>query len=187
MFSQGCEQPLDSILFDEANIFYTKPDKTEESEDSNYTEPPRGAQIAILSAGHSLELARFRLPPEHYGELLSFSQFTDKLASNPYSVLTPGYQWSILLNDHPMAPWLSFDHVRNPWGMLAYPLALRLPENSVVRLVIRNLDVDQKDTERWLRRVGGRLVGIYWFDEHHGGPSSLRTRQPWLQQNSMRR
>ena len=165
-----CGLPLDASLFDDAQVFFINTDGEA---------IPRGAQSASLAPGEQLELARFELPAEHCGELLYFTQFTDRQANNPRNILTMGYHWAILVNDRPLAPWLTFDHIRNPWGMSAFPLSLRLPEKSVLRMVIRNVDVQQRDPRRWLRQVGGRLVGAFWFAEHHGGPSPLNTRQPW--------
>jgi hypothetical protein len=165
-----CGIPLDAGVFDDSSIFYIQ----------TAGDPAgSGADEVPLPAGESLELARFELPPEHCGLLLYFAQFTDQYAADARNVLTPGYQWTILSNGNPISPWLTFDHVINPWGMAGFPLALRLSTDSTISFVIRNVDVAPADPLRWLRRVGGRIVGRYWFAREHGGPQALRTREPW--------
>ena len=159
-----CGIPLDSGIFDDSHIFQIQ--------------TPGGAGETPLNIGESLELARFELPPEHCGVLLYFAQFTDRYAASPQNSLTPGYEWAILCNGHPLMPWLTFDHIINPWGMSAFPLAARLDAECIVSFVIRNMDVALGDS-RQLGRVGGRIVGRYWFDHEHGGTHALRTRQPW--------
>ena len=165
-----CGIPLDAGVFDDSRIAHIQ---------TPGDPAGSGADEVPLPAGESIELARFELRPEHCGVLLSFAQFTDRYAADPRNVLTPGYQWTILADDHPIAPWLTFDHIINPWGIAGFPLAQRLSTDSTIRFVIRNVNVDPADSLRWLRRIGGRIVGRYWFDHEHGGPQALSTREPW--------
>jgi hypothetical protein len=164
-----CSIPLDAGIFDESEIF----------EIVTPGERGRGGLQAPLLAGESLELARFELQPEYCGVLLSFAQFTDRYAINPRNVTTPGYQWVILCDGHPLTPWLTFDRIINPWGLGSFPLALRLDASCMLRFVIRNVDVTPRDPLRWLRQIGGRMVGRYWFDDEHGGRRAIRTSRPW--------
>jgi len=164
-----CGIPIDAGIFDESEIFDIQtPD-----------ERGRGGILVELPPGEMIELARFELQPEHCGVLLSFAQFTDRYATNPRNVMTPGYQWAILCDDRPLSPWLQFNRIINPWGLAGFPLARRLDANCTLRFVIRNVDVAPRDPLRWLRQIGGRLVGRYWFDEEHGGHRALRTNRPW--------
>jgi hypothetical protein len=166
-----CNIPMDAGVFDDSRIFQIQ---TEGEPDSG-----AGTEKVSLSAGDTIELARFELKPEHCGVLLYFAQFTDCYARDPQSVQTPGYQWAILADDYPIAPWLTFQHIINPWGMAGFPLAQRLIAESTIRLVIRNINVSPTDASRWLRQVGGRIVGRYWFDHEHGAQRALSTSQPW--------
>ena len=165
-----CGVPNEAEIFDHSQIFHIQTDGDTDTS---------GIEKARLDAGDSIELARFELQLEQRAVLLYFSQFTDRYASNPRDVLTPGYQWQILVNDYPVSPWLTFDHIINPWGMAGFPLAQHLTAESTIRFVIQNIDVAQTDTSRWLRRVGGRIVGMYWVDCEHRGRQSLSTRQAW--------
>ncbi len=66
--------------------------------------------------GQQVVLARFELPPQYCGVLRFFAQFTDTHAKDPSQVATPGLQWLILLNKRPLYPYVSFEHIVNPWG-----------------------------------------------------------------------
>jgi hypothetical protein len=169
-FCPTCNIPADAQVFDQSRIVNIRlPNSTGDA----------GRNEASLAAGESLELARFTLDPEHCGVLLYFAQFTDSFASDPSNVLTPGYRWAILADDYPLAPWLTFEHIINPWGMAGFPLAQPLEEKTVIRLVIENINVPSDSDSRWLRRVGGRIVGRYWFAHEHRSRQILQTRQPW--------
>jgi hypothetical protein len=164
----ACGIPIDAGIFDDSSII-------------NITTPGEaapGSPNASLRPGESLELARFELNPEHCGTLLAFAQYTDRYAESVGNVLTPGYVWEIRCDDQPLAPWLRFDRIINPWGLAGFPLAVRLQRESTLRLSIRNQAVDPAD-EHWLRQVGGRLVGRYWFDHEHAGRRPIRNSEPW--------
>lgn len=118
--------------------------------------------------GEELELARYELHRNYCGVLMSFAQFTDKYAQDNAKVQTPGYQWQIRCNGRPLAPYLSFDYILNPWGYGGFPLQLRLEEGCVVTMVIRNVDVAAGD-KRELKDVGGRITGRYWYNADYGG------------------
>jgi hypothetical protein len=140
---QDCGVPRDAGFFDHSSI------------------------VRAPEPGQEELLARYELHRNHCGMLLYFSQFTDKYASNPTLVRTPGYQWQILCNRQPRHPYLTFEHVINPWGMSGFPLRLRLEQGSVVEFVIRNVGPGPGDPE--LGEVGGRIVGSYWYDTNYGG------------------
>ena len=165
----SCGIPIDAGIFDESSILNIITEGEAEPEFSK----------ASLAPGESLELARFKLSPEHCGTLLAFAQYTDRYAISASNVLTPGYVWEISCDDQPLAPWLRFDRIINAWGLTGFPLAVRLPPESTLRFVIRNEGVDPVDAN-WLRQVGGRAVGRYWFDDReHAGRRPIRNSEPW--------
>jgi hypothetical protein len=164
----SCGIPIDAGIFDDSSIINI----------ITQGEADPGSPKSSLMPGESLELARFELSPENCGTLLAFAQYTDKYAESPGHVLTPGYEWEISCDDQPLAPWLRFDRVIMPWGLAGFPLAVRLQRESTLRLIIRNQTVGPAD-ENWLRQVGGRLVGRYWFDDEHAGRRPIRNFEPW--------
>jgi hypothetical protein len=102
--------------------------------------------------------------------LLYFAQFTDKYAEKQTNVETPGYHWQIRCNGQPRDPYLTFDHIINPWGLSGFPINLRLEEGCLVEFVIRNVDVPVGVGDpRELTRVGGRILGRYWYNTVYGG------------------
>lgn len=116
--------------------------------------------------GRELILARYELHRNYCGVLMSFAQFTDKSVTTPPSFTTPGYQWQVRCNGQPRDPYLTFEHVINPWGNSGLPVSLRLEEGCVVEFVIRN--VGATDANR-LETVGGRITGRYWYNTAFGG------------------
>jgi hypothetical protein len=151
-----CGIPQDAGFFDESNI----------------KEAPK--------LGEELVLARYELHRNYCGMLMYFAQFTNKYASDPTEVQTPGYQWQIRCNGQPRDPYLAFQHIINPWGLSGFPVYLRLEEGCVLEITIRNLDVlnpppptdpnaEDKDKYRRLKRVGGRILGRYWYNNIYGG------------------
>jgi hypothetical protein len=137
-----CGVPMDADFFDESTIAEA---------------PEQSGQVV---------LARFDLHPNYCGALLYFAQFTDRYANDPAQVETPGYQWEIRCSGQPRDPYLSFGHIINPWGLSGFPVHLRLEEGSRVELVVRNVG---PDPEEELQRVGGRILGRFWYDTRYGG------------------
>jgi hypothetical protein len=137
-----CGIPSDAGFFDESNIMYA---------------PRPGGEVV---------LARYELHRNYCGMLLYFAQFTDRYAGNSTEVDTPGYQWQIRCNGQPRDPYLTFAHIINPWGLSGFPVYLRLEEGCVLEFVIRKVGDDQG---RPLTKVGGRLLGRYWYNTVYGG------------------
>jgi hypothetical protein len=113
--------------------------------------------------GQELILARYELHRNYCGLLMSFAQFTDQYAVNNANVQTPGYQWQIRCNGQPRDPYLTFEHIINPWGYGGFPVQLRLEEGCTIELVIRNVGGST------LTLVGGRITGRYWYNTIYGG------------------
>jgi hypothetical protein len=116
--------------------------------------------------GQEVVLARYQLHRNYCGMLLYFAQFTDRYAGNPTEVDTPGYQWQIRCNGQPRDPYLTFAHIINPWGLSGFPVYLRLEEGCVLEFVVRNMG---GNSQRTLTKVGGRLLGRYWYNTIYGG------------------
>jgi len=141
-----CGVPWDAGFFDESKIL--------------------DVSVRGLDSGQELVLARYELPRNYCGMLMYFSQYTDLYAADPTAVRTPGYQWQIRCNGQPRDPYLTFDHVINPWGLSGFPLNLRLEESCVVEFVIRNTGAPSGQV---LQEVGGRILGRYWYNTEYGG------------------
>jgi hypothetical protein len=151
----NCHIPVDAGFFDESSI---------------KTAPG-------LEAGEQREvvLAQYRLHRNYEGVLLYFAQFIKRrplddpelpaVPSADEDVETPGYRWEIRSSGQPLDPYLSFEHIINPWGLNGFPLAVRLPEGSVVQLVVSAVGA----TDLRLDKVGGRIVGRFWYDTEYGG------------------
>jgi hypothetical protein len=135
-----CGIPLDAGFFDESSVL----------------EAPAQGQERVL--------ARYELHRNYCGLLLSFAQFTKLYAADPTQVETPGYQWQIRCNGRPRDPYLTFAHIINPWGSMPFPLNLRLEEGCLLEFVIRNVGATDD-----LEKVGGRIVGRYWYNSDYGG------------------
>lgn len=146
-----CGIPWDAGIFDESKVYGLKPDE------------PDGQS---LEPGEELVLARYELHRNYCGMLLYFAQFTDRYASDPTQVPTPGYQWQIRSHGQPLDPYLTFDHIINPWGMSGFPIHMRLGEGAALEFVIRNIDAQGDDQ---LKLVGGRILGRYWYNTTYGG------------------
>jgi hypothetical protein len=116
--------------------------------------------------GEEITLARYELNRNYCGMLMYFSQFTE-----PSKIETPGYQWQIRCNGQPRDPYLAFQHIINPWGISGFPVYLRLEEGCELEFVIRNLSVGDTDTNK-LEKVGGRILGRYWYNTAYGGASN---------------
>ena len=116
--------------------------------------------------GEELILARYQLHRNYCGVLMSFAQFTDKYARSKVEVLTPGYLWQIRCNGQPRDPYLTFDHIINPWGQSTNAVQLRLEEGCLLEITIRNVGASGRDI---LKLVGGRISGCYWYNTEYGG------------------
>ena len=138
----SCGIPVDAGFFDESGI----------------TDAPE--------LGEEVVLARYELHRNYCGMLLYFAQFTDRYASDPTEVQTPGYQWQIRCNGQPRDPYLTFDRIINPWGLSGFPIYLRLEEGCVVEFTVRKAG---NDLDRTLTTIGGRILGRYWYNTLYGG------------------
>jgi hypothetical protein len=114
--------------------------------------------------GEEITLARYELNRNYCGVLMYFAQFTE-----PSKIETPGYQWQIRCNGQPRDPYLAFQHIINPWGISGFPVYLRLEEGCELEFVIRNLSVGDADIDNKLTKVGGRILGRYWYNTIYGG------------------
>jgi hypothetical protein len=143
-----CGVPADSSYFD----------------DSSIAEAPR--------AGAEVVLARFELHANYCGVLRYFAQYTNAYAASPVDVETPELEWHIRSDGRPLAPWLTFRRIINPWGLLGFPIDVRLEEGSLTELVVRNVapgGVLFASSATPVTRVGGRLLGRYWYNTAFGG------------------
>jgi hypothetical protein len=111
-------------------------------------------------------LAKYELHRNYCGMLMYFAQFTNKYAGDPTQVETPGYQWQIRCNGQSRDPYLAFQHIINPWGLSGFPIYLRLEEGCLLELAIRNVGARGDDV---LSKVGGRILGRYWYNDIYGG------------------
>jgi hypothetical protein len=138
-----CGIPLDAEVFDESRV----------------VDPP-------VDVGEMLSLARFELPPRYCGILQYFSQFSDLYARLPQRVRTEGLEWSLQTDGRPLAPYIGFDYVLNPWGEPTFDVKIRLDEGATIELVVRRIGPDP--VGRRVNLVGGRLAGRYWYNALHG-------------------
>jgi hypothetical protein len=145
---QVCSVPLDAGYFDVAGI-----------QDA----PGSGTNLKKSE----VEVARYELNSQYCGALLYFMQYAEESGTKKQVIShTPGYEWVILCNNQPRAPYLPTNLVLNPWGATALPIHLRLEEGCTVRFVVRRvvLTVPQE-----LSKVGGRLLGRTWYNTIYGG------------------
>jgi hypothetical protein len=136
----ACGLPRDSMYFDESGV------------------------ADLPAPGREVVLARFELSPQYCGILEYFSQFTDRLAVSPWEIETPGLDWMIRSNGRPLAPYAQFDRILNPWGYGSFQIGLRLDDNATIELAIRNRHYAAPPASAPIERVGGRVVGRYWFN-----------------------
>jgi hypothetical protein len=134
-----CGIAADSSYFDESSIT---------------TLPPMGRNVV---------LARFELPPQYCGVLEYFSQFTNVLPANPGAIETPGLDWAVLSNGRPLAPYLRFDRILNPWGAQTFQVAVRIEASATIELVAYNRAYTPPAAAA-IDRIGGRIVGRYWYE-----------------------
>ena len=124
------------------------------------------------SHGREVVLAKYELHPNYCGELQYFAQFTDAYAANPVEVVTPNLEWQIRSDGQPLAPWLTFDRIINPWGLTGFPIHIRLREGCLLEFVVRftGSPIDHRIRARVpVTRVGGRLLGRFWYNPAFGG------------------
>lgn len=119
---------------------------------------------APVNFGEEVVLARYVLHPTHCGVLRYFAQFTERYAQNPAEIKTPGYEWQIRSDTQPLDPYLTFDHIINPWGLATFPVDIRLGHGTTIEFAIRNIAATVT-----LGLVGGRIVGRHWYDTRFGG------------------
>jgi len=116
-------------------------------------------------------LAKYELHPNYCGELQYFAQYTDAYAANPVEVVTPNLEWQIRSDGLPLAPWLTFDRIINPWGLQGFPIHVRLREGCRLELVVRFTGpaIEIRATPTPVTRVGGLLLGRFWYNPAFGG------------------
>ncbi len=144
---QVCGVPLDAGYFDVAGI-----------------------KKAPVREGKEVEVARYELNPQYCGTLLYFMQYAETFRTKRQVLPnTPGYEWVILCNNQPRAPYLPTSLILNPWGANALLIHLRLEEGCTVRFVVRKVTPAANETEVKLSQVGGRLLGRTWYNTQYGG------------------
>jgi hypothetical protein len=144
-----CGIPADSSYFDDSSIA-SAPDAT----------------------GEEVVLAKYELHPNYCGVLQYFAQFTDAYAATPVAVETPDLEWQIRSDGQPLAPWLTFRRIINPWGLSGFPVHVRLREGSLLEFVVRFVGkgpIIELAEIPPVHLVGGRLLGRYWYNPNFGG------------------
>ena len=134
-------------------------------DDSSIAQAPDGDNREVV-------LAKYELHPNYCGELQYFAQYTDAYALSPAEVETPDLEWQIRSDGQPLAPWLTFRRIINPWGLSGFPIHLRLKEGSLTELVVRFVGVDVIPLLSGplpVTQVGGRLLGRFWYNTNFGG------------------
>lgn len=122
--------------------------------------------------GAEVVLAKYQLHPNYCGELQYFAQYTDAYAANPVEVETPKLEWQIRIDGQPLAPWLTFNRIINPWGLTGFPIHIRLREGCLLEFVVRftgGFIVELNPFAAEVNRVGGRLLGRFWYNSAFGG------------------
>lgn len=151
---QICGVPVDAGYFDVASI-----------QDA----PGSGKNLQKTE----VEVARYELNPQYCGTLLYFTQYAEQETppQPPQQVIckTPGYEWLILCNNQPRAPYLPTSLILNPWGYNALPVHLRLEEGCTLRFVVRKVRPSAGEGKINLSKVGGRLLGRTWYNTIYGG------------------
>jgi hypothetical protein len=138
--------------------------------DASYFDDSSIVDLATVT-GPEVVLAKYALHPNYCGELLYFAQFTDTYAANPAEVVTPNLQWQIRSDGQPLAPWLTFDRIINPWGLTGFPIHIRLREGCLLEFVVRFtvFSTPIAFAPAQVNRVGGRLLGRFWYNPAFGG------------------
>ena len=139
--------------------------------DASYFDDSSIVDLSTVT-GPEVVLAKYELHPNYCGELLYFAQFTDAYAANSVNVVTPNVQWQIRSDGQPLAPWLTFDRIINPWGLTGFPIHIRLREGCLLEFVVRvTAPVIEIAlfTPAQVNVVGGRLLGRFWYNPAFGG------------------
>jgi hypothetical protein len=135
--------------------------------DSQYFDDAHFADLPEIGA--SALLARFELPSQYCGVLECFSQYTDLAIREPAEVETPGLLWQIRANRQPLSPYHRLTAIFNPWGYGSFQFSIRLAEAAVVELVARRIADQVNVSGKPITRIGGRLLGRYWYNSAYGG------------------
>ena len=83
--------------------------------------------------------------------------------------MTPNLQWQIRSDGQPLAPWLTFDRIINPWGLTGFPIHIRLREGCLLEFVVRIAASPITRVFAPVQVVGGRLLGRFWYNPAFGG------------------
>jgi len=143
----ACGIPLDSQYFDDSSV--------------------KQAPVP----GEEVLLARFDLPAQYCGLLQYFAQYTDAFGSDASQIATPTLEWRILINDHPLFPYIDLRHIVNPWGYGSFPLNIRLDESSTIEFVVRGVPDNGSlggAPSTAINRIGGRIVGRFGYNAAYG-------------------
>jgi hypothetical protein len=110
------------------------------------------------------------LPAQYCGVLQYFAQYTDAFANDESEVETPNIEWRILVNNHPVFPYINLRRIVNPWGSGSYPVNIRLDENSTLEFVARGVPSERAGSvpTKPVAYVGGRLIGRFWYNASYG-------------------
>lgn len=147
-----CGQPLDALSFDVSRL------------------------AAWAVGSREVPLARFDLPAQHCGVLESVRQFTDRYAVDRTRLSTPTLEWRVLIDRHPVSPYLNLRWIVNPWDGIAPFVPVRLSAGARVELVARRVapDPEQPAAPDEPVLIGGRITGRYWYDPSYGAPRAER-------------
>jgi len=110
--------------------------------------------------GGVVVIAKHELPRQYCGVLEGFQQFLGELR-RAGDVETPGIEWLLRANGRPLDPYIGFSAILNPWGQPINRVAVSLEEGTVLEMIAR---VTRPSVPAGTR-IGGRLVGRYWFDD----------------------
>jgi hypothetical protein len=113
--------------------------------------------------GEGTPLAWFSLHRNYCGILRYFAQYISGDA-----IETPGLEWEIRCDGRARFPYTAIRHVVNRWGLSGFPVDLRLEEGAKVELFVTNVGV-AVPPRRKRPKVGGRILGRYWYDPSYGG------------------
>lgn len=112
--------------------------------------------------GRRIVIARFELPSQFCGVLHGFQQLAS--VDDDELIETPGIEWQLRVNGRPLDPYLGFQAVLNRWGHEPPRLAIAVDEGHTIELAAQGIATDPRGNVR----LGGRLMGRYWFNDAHG-------------------